>query len=104
MAEAEKSNKLEKKIALHNGGYQQRAKMLRQKIVEASQALEKEKTMLDSYRTMQIAEEGALPRRLEALREEYVFVQKRERAAQEVYRSRVEELASMDTGFVNGFH
>ncbi|KAI4268962.1 MAG: hypothetical protein LQ337_007545 [Flavoplaca oasis] len=104
MAEAEKSNKLEKKIALHNGGYQQRAKMLRQKIVEASEALEKEKTMLDSYRTMQIAEEAALPRRLEALREEYMFVQKRERAAQEVYRSRVEELASMDTGLVNGFH
>ena len=104
MAEAEESNKLEKKIALHNGGYQQRAKMLRQKMVEASEALEKEKIMLDSYRTMQIAEEAALPRRLEALREEYMFVQKREREAQEVYRSRVDELASMDSGLVNGFH
>ncbi|KAL8997607.1 MAG: hypothetical protein Q9169_003154 [Polycauliona sp. 2 TL-2023] len=104
MMDAEKGNKLERKIALHNGGYQQRAKMLRQKIVEASEALEKEKIKLDSYRTMQIAEEAALPRRLHALREEYMFVQKREREAQELYRNRVEELASMDTGLVNGFH
>ncbi|KAI4241341.1 MAG: hypothetical protein L6R42_011298 [Xanthoria sp. 1 TBL-2021] len=102
MADAEKSNKLEKRIALHNGGYQQRAKMLRQKIVEASEALEKEKISLDTYRTIQIAEEAALPRRLEALREEYMFVQKREREAQEVYRNRVEELAGMGTGLVNG--
>ncbi|KAL8769924.1 MAG: hypothetical protein Q9209_004171 [Squamulea sp. 1 TL-2023] len=86
MADAEKGNKLEKKIALHNGGYQQRAKMLRQKIVEASEALEKEKISLDTFQTLQIAEEAALPRRLEALREEYMFVQKREREAQELYR------------------
>lgn len=104
IADAEKGNKLEKKIALHNGGYQQRAKMLRQKIVEASEALEKERISLDTFRTLQIAEEAALPRRLEALREEYMFVQKREREAQELYRSRAEELASMTNGMVNGVH
>lgn len=104
MADAEKGNKLEKKVALHNGGYQQRAKMLRQKMVEASEALEKEKISLDTFRTLQIAEEAALPRRLEALREEYTMVQKREREAQELYRSRTEELASMSQGLVNGFH
>lgn len=95
MADAERGNRLEKKIALHNGGYQQRAKMLRQKIIEASEALEKERISLDTFRTLQIAEEAALPRRLDALREEYMFVQKREREAQELYRSRAEELASM---------
>lgn len=104
IADAEKGNKLEKKIALHNGGYQQRAKLLRQKIVEASEAFEKEKINLDTFRTLQIAEEAALPRRLEALREEYTFVQKREREAQEVYRLRMEELGAMSSGLSNGVH
>ncbi|KAL9033042.1 MAG: hypothetical protein Q9214_007698 [Letrouitia sp. 1 TL-2023] len=102
MADAEKSNKVEKKLALHHGGYQQRARMLRQKIVEASEALEKECTSLDSFRTLQIAEEAALPRRLEALREEVAIIQKREREAQESYRIRAEELASLSNGLVNG--
>ncbi|KAI4132956.1 MAG: hypothetical protein LQ338_000423 [Usnochroma carphineum] len=102
LADAERGNKLEKRIALHHGGYQQRAKMLRQKIIEAFEALEKEKMNLDSFRTLQIAEEAALPRRLEALREEYMFVQKREREAQQVYRQRMEELASMSNGLSNG--
>ncbi|KAL9022786.1 MAG: hypothetical protein Q9185_000049 [Variospora sp. 1 TL-2023] len=104
VADAERGNKLEKKIALHNGGYQQRAKVLRQKIIEASDALEKEKISLDTFRTLQIAEEAALPRRLDALREEYMFVQKREREAQEVYRRRMEELAGMSNGLSNGVH
>ncbi|KAL8906991.1 MAG: hypothetical protein Q9207_001677 [Kuettlingeria erythrocarpa] len=104
IVDAEKGNKLEKKIALHNGGYQQRAKLLRQKIVEASEALEKERINLDTFRTLQIAEEAALPRRLEALREEYTFVQKREREAQEVYRLRTEELGAMSGGLSNGVH
>lgn len=104
MADAEKGNKLEKKIALHNGGYQQRAKMLRQKIIEASEALEKERISLDAFRTLQIAEEAALSQRLDALRDEYMFVQKREREAQELYRSRTEELAGMTDGMVNGIH
>ncbi|KAI4094022.1 MAG: hypothetical protein LQ344_002467 [Seirophora lacunosa] len=105
VADAEKGNKLEKKVALHNGGYQQRAKALRQKIVEASEALEKERSSLDTFRTLQIAEEAALPRRLEALREEYVFVQKREREAQEGYRRRMDELAGMsNNGLSNGVH
>ncbi|KAL9012761.1 MAG: hypothetical protein Q9173_002486 [Seirophora scorigena] len=104
IADADKGNKLEKKMALHNGGYQQRAKVLRQKIIEASEALEKEKISLDTFRTLQIAEEAALPRRLEVLREEYVFVQKREREAQEGYRRRMEELAAMSNGLSNGVH
>lgn len=102
MVEAEKSNKVEKKLALHHGGYQQRAKMLRQKIVEASEALEKERISLDTFRTLQIAEEAALPRRLEALREEVTIIQKREREAQALYRIRTEELANLSNGLVNG--
>ena len=104
--DAEKGNKLEKRLALINGGYQQRNKILRQKIAEAYQALENEKITLDSIQTLQIAEEAALPRRLESLQEEVAFVKKRERQAQELYRLRKEELdaARNGNGAVNGDH
>ena len=104
--DAEKGNKLEKRLALLNGGYQQRNKALRQKIAEAYPALENEKITLDSIQTLQIAEEAALPRRLESLQEEVAFVKKREREAQELYRLRREELdaARNGNGAVNGDH
>ena len=103
MADAEKGNKIEKKLALHLGGYQQRAKILRAKIVEAADELEKARISLDTFRTLQIAEEAAIPRRLDALREEVNFVSKREREAQEVYRMRKAGLDGVSNG-VNGYH
>ncbi|KAI9790024.1 MAG: Pre-mRNA-splicing factor cef1 [Peltula sp. TS41687] len=101
MSDAEKGNKMEKKLALHLGGYQQRAKTLRQKIVEAADALEKAKISLDTFRTLQISEQAAIPRRLEQLRGEVEFVAKREREAQGLYRARKEELDGLT---VNGYH
>ncbi len=98
LSDAEKGNKLESKLAVHLGGYQKRAKMLRNKIVEASEALIDERIKLDSLQTLQIAEEAALPRRLGSLQEEVAFVKKREKEAQDQYRLRVEELASMPNG------
>ncbi|PQE10276.1 hypothetical protein CJF32_00000787 [Rutstroemia sp. NJR-2017a WRK4] len=103
IAAAEKGNKSEKKLALHLGGYQQRAKMLRQKIGEASEALSKATYSLDAFRTLQISEDVAISRRLEDLRERVSFVSKREREAQELYRERKEELMSLMDG-VNGYH
>lgn len=102
--DAEKGNKLEKKLALHYGGYQQRAKTLRQKVLEASEALQEEKSKLDSLRTLQVAEEAALPRRLETLQEEVAFVTKRGKEAQDVYRLRMQELDGLANvnGNVNG--
>lgn len=100
---AEKGNKMEKKLALHLGGYQNRAKMLRQKISEASEALGKATVSLDSFRTLQISEEAAISRRLESLRAEVGFVSKREREAQDLYRARNEELRSLSGG-TNGYH
>ncbi|KUJ16225.1 uncharacterized protein LY89DRAFT_617319 [Mollisia scopiformis] len=100
---AEKGNKIEKKLKLHLGGYQQRAKTLRQKISEASEALEKATTSLDSFRTLQISEEAAISRRLEGLRAEVGFVSTREREAQDLYRTRKEELISLSVG-TNGYH
>jgi pre-mRNA-splicing factor CDC5/CEF1 len=87
------------------GGYQQRAKTLRQKTSEAADALAKATYSLDAFRTLQISEEAAISRRLESLRDEVAFVSKREREAQEVYRARREELIALGGSVaVNGFH
>lgn len=106
MLDAEKGNKLESKLAVHLGGYQKRAKLLREKIVDASEALEDEKIKLDSLRNLQIAEQAALPRRLESLQQEAAFVKKREKEAQDLYRARAAELDEMrnGNGIVNGVH
>jgi pre-mRNA-splicing factor CDC5/CEF1 len=102
---AERGNKLEKKLALHLGGYQKRAKMLRQKISEAADALEKATHSLDSFKTLQIAEEGAISSRLEGLRAEVGFISRREREAQELYRARRDELDGLIHGNgANGYH
>ncbi|TGZ85081.1 hypothetical protein EX30DRAFT_361000 [Ascodesmis nigricans] len=93
--DATQANKLEKKLGLILGGYVNRERTLMQKIMEASEALNKTRIELDSFRTLQISEEGAIPRRLEALKEEAEFVERREREAQEIYRRRKEELDSI---------
>ncbi|KAN0096114.1 pre-mRNA splicing factor component domain containing protein [Hyaloscypha variabilis] len=103
LATAEKGTKMEKKLTLHLGGYQNRAKILRQKIAEASEALTKATISLDSFRTLQISEEAAISRRLEGLRGEVEFVSRREREAQDLYRARKEELTSLSAG-TNGWH
>lgn len=104
MQTAEQGNKLEKKLALHFGGYQARGKTLRAKILEASEALEKAKINLDAFHTLQISEESAIPRRLEGLRDEVTFVTRRERESQELFKRRKEELESLEAGGVNGWH
>lgn len=79
--------------------------MLRQKIGEASEALEKATNSLDAFRTLQIAEEASIATRLERLREEVNFINRREREAQETYRERKEELDVLNSGAVtNGYH
>lgn len=92
---AQQGNKIEKKLAVHFGGYQKRSGLLQQKIVDAFKALEKTRMELDASRTLQISEQAAINRRLESLREEVGFVSKREREAQELYRSRKEELDNL---------
>ncbi|KAI5793265.1 pre-mRNA splicing factor component-domain-containing protein [Geopyxis carbonaria] len=92
---ATQGNKLEKKLSLLLGGYINREKTLLAKIQEAAEAIRTTQIDLDSFRTLQISEADAIPRRLAALRGDAEFVEKRERAAQEVYRSTAEELAAM---------
>ncbi|KAI1394193.1 pre-mRNA splicing factor component-domain-containing protein [Hypoxylon trugodes] len=103
METVEKCAKLEKKLTLHLGGYQQRAKTLRSKMGEAYEALEKAKFALSAFQTLAISEEIAARSRLEALREEVGYVTRREREAQEAYRQTKEELDSLTDG-VNGYH
>jgi len=100
---AEKGIKIEKKLALHLGGYQQRATTLRQKIGEASTALERATFSLNAFKTLQVSEEAAIQRRLEGLREEVGFVSKREREAQDLYRIRKDELNELMAVGTNGY-
>jgi pre-mRNA-splicing factor CDC5/CEF1 len=88
--------------AKHHGGYMQRAKILTQKIGQAHAALETQRVDLDSQRSMLYAEQTAIGRRLESLREEVSFVTRREREAQELYRARRDELEGLRE--VNGVH
>jgi pre-mRNA-splicing factor CDC5/CEF1 len=52
---------------------------------------------------MQYSEQSAIGRRLESLRDEVGFVSRREREAQELYRTRKDELDSLREP-VNGVH
>ena len=96
LLQAEKGNKLEKKLALHLGGYQKRSSALRTKIVDTDEKLHKAKVELETYRTLQAMEDVALGRRLEGSREEVEVVSKREREAQEVFRERKEALRELE--------
>jgi pre-mRNA-splicing factor CDC5/CEF1 len=100
---AQQANKIEKKLTTHHGGYTKRSTLLRQRIVDASSALDKAKRDLDSTRTMQYSEQSAVGRRLEGLRAEVSFVSKRERETQELYRTRKDELENLQEA-VNGVH
>jgi pre-mRNA-splicing factor CDC5/CEF1 len=92
---ATRGNALEKRLALHFTGYQTRAKVLRQKITEAAEALTQAKTSLDMARTAQVNEDAAIGRRLESLRAEVQLVGRREREAQENWKAAKEELDAL---------
>lgn len=98
MTSAEQGAKLEKKLGLHLGGYQKRQKMLKDKIGDAAEALEKARNALSGFRTLAISEDVAVDRRLAALREEVSMVSTRERKAQDEYRKAREELDALRSG------
>lgn len=79
--------------------------MLRKKIREAHEALEKAQNALSGFKILQVSEGAAIKRRLAALRAEVNFVSTREREAQELYRRTKEELEELNlNGRVNGYH
>jgi len=95
LTDAQAANKLEKKLQVHLGGYIAREKLLAAKIVDATAAVWDTRRDLHVFRTLQVHEEGGVARRLERLREEVGYLEKRERDAQEVYRRRREELVGL---------
>ncbi|KAH6607642.1 hypothetical protein Trco_003955 [Trichoderma cornu-damae] len=104
MASAEEDVKLEKKLTLHLGGYQKRQKMLKDKVSDAADALDKAKVALSGFKTLAISEDVAIGRRLESLRGEVNFISRREREAQEEYQKAKEELEALRAEGVNGYH
>ncbi|KJZ79759.1 Pre-mRNA-splicing factor cef-1 [Hirsutella minnesotensis 3608] len=104
MVSAEKSTKIDEKLALHLGGYQKRQKMLKEKTKDAWEALEKARNALAGFKTLAVSEDVAITRRLEALRGEVGLVSRREREAQEEYRKARDELDALRAGEVNGYH
>lgn len=100
---AERANKIEKKLAVHHAGYIKRAALLREKIAGAFLALENSRRDLSTARSAQYNEQIAVQRRLEGLRAEVQFVNRREREAQDLYRRRKEELDGLGGG-MNGVH
>ena len=92
---ATSANATEKKLALHLGGYQQRSKLLRQKCVDAAEALEKSTIELDTKTNALVGEEAAIGSRLKGLRAEVQTVTMREREAQERYAELKRELEGL---------
>lgn len=72
-----------------------RNKTLRQKTVDAHDALHKRHIELSTKRLASVNEEAAVGGRLEKLREEVESVSRRERWAQELYRERRDELEAL---------
>ena len=95
---------MEKKLGLHLGGYQKRQKMLKDKMGDAADALDKARVALSGFQTLAISEDVAVNRRLDALREEVGYVSRREREAQEEYRKAREELNALMADGTNGYH
>ncbi|KAK1252910.1 hypothetical protein MKX08_004097 [Trichoderma sp. CBMAI-0020] len=104
MTSAEEDAKLEKKLTLHLGGYQKRQKMLKDKVSDAADALDKAKVALSAFKTLAINEDTAINRRLASLRDEVNFISRREREAQEEYQKAKEELEALRGGNINGYH
>ncbi|KAG5951432.1 Pre-mRNA-splicing factor cef1 [Claviceps sorghi] len=103
MSSAEQGAKLEKKLSLHLGGYQKRQTMLKEKMAAAAEALEKARNALSGFKTLAVSEDVAIERRLGALRDEVMYVTRREREAQEEYRKAREELDALREA-TNGYH
>ncbi|RDA90454.1 hypothetical protein CP533_3948 [Ophiocordyceps camponoti-saundersi (nom. inval.)] len=104
MSSAEQGAKQEKKLALRLGGYQKRQRLIREQILESSDALVRARNALSGYRHLAVAERVALQGRLDGLRDEVAFVAGRHREAQGRHRDVERELDLLCSGAANGYH
>ena len=88
--DANKAAKLEKKLGITLGGYQQRAKAVASRITSAFEELQRQQIDYESFLLLQSHEAVAGPRRLASLKEEVDKLETREAALQRRYA----ELAS----------
>lgn len=102
VSQAEAGNALEKKLAVHLTGYSTRQRTLKNKLWTVYDQIEERRAELEGFRSLQVGEEGGLLMRLEELREEVGFVSRREREAQDDYRSTRDELQALEAATVNG--
>ncbi|KAL5612027.1 hypothetical protein BROUX41_000410 [Berkeleyomyces rouxiae] len=101
--EATRSAKIEKKLALHLGGYQNRQKTIGANFAKASMAARDAAHVLSAMKLLALSEETTIQRRLAALRDEVGIVSRREREAQEDYRRVKEELGELRASLgING--
>ncbi|CAG8481830.1 13442_t:CDS:10 [Dentiscutata erythropus] len=85
--EATKAAKLEKKLNIILGGYAARSQTLSKNISETFDEIEQAKIELDSFQSLSISEEEAIPKRIQSLQNEVDYLIKRESELQQRYSS-----------------
>jgi pre-mRNA-splicing factor CDC5/CEF1 len=93
--EADKAKKLERKLAITLGGYQARAGNISKKVADGYNSLGGLEGDLAAFGNLAIIEGGAVPKRLESLREEVAVLERRERGQQDRYRDLMERKDSL---------
>ena len=88
--EADKAKKLERKLAITLGGYQSRADNLGKKVADGYNSIGGLEGDLAAFGNLAIIEGGAVPTRLESLREEVAVLERREWGQQDRYRDLME--------------
>jgi len=83
--EASKTARLEKKLGITLGGYQDRSKKLAERLTNAFDELVRTKLDYESFARLATNEAAAGPRRVETLKEEVEVLARRERLLQERY-------------------
>jgi pre-mRNA-splicing factor CDC5/CEF1 len=84
--DSHRAGKLEEKLDVRLGGYMNRSRTLTQQIVDAFEELESTQIEYQSFVSLQIAENSAIPRRIDSLEEEILKLARRERDLQDKYR------------------
>lgn len=83
--EAKRAAKTEKKLRILLGGYQSRAQALVKQVTEINEQIEQTQIELKTFTSLKEHETVAIPRRLEALTEDVIRQQERERELQQRY-------------------
>ncbi|OZJ03547.1 hypothetical protein BZG36_04168 [Bifiguratus adelaidae] len=89
--DAQKAAKLEKRLTITLGGYQNRSKNLAEQIKAAYEELEEARQEYQDFERLQMMEKAAVPLRLESLQREVDNLTRRENELQQRYKDLAEE-------------